>query len=105
MDYRELPVITDEQMNRRLAQARAYTLVLLKTTPETFKAESRPIIREHGRRNMALHARGTLPVVCPVTDGSEVTGIGIFAAETDEVRIARGAARSARPGAARPCHP
>ena len=65
MDYRELPVITDEQMNRRLAQARAYTLVLLKTTPETFKAESRRIIREHGRTNMAPHARGTLPVVCP----------------------------------------
>ena len=31
-------------------------------------------------------------MVCPVTDGSEVAGIGIFAAETDEVRIARGAA-------------
>jgi hypothetical protein len=25
MDYRELPEITDEQMNRRLAQARTYT--------------------------------------------------------------------------------
>ena len=49
MDYRDLPVITDEQMNHRLAQAKVYTLVPLKTTPETFKAESRPTIREHGR--------------------------------------------------------
>lgn len=53
---------------------------------ETFKDQSRPITWEHGRRNMALRAAGALSVVCSVTDGGEVAGIGIFAARVDEVR-------------------
>lgn len=51
-----------------------------------FADQSRPIIWEHGRRNMALHAIGALSIVCPVTDGSDVAGIGIFAAPPAEVR-------------------
>lgn len=82
----QLPEITDQQMKERLNQTREYTLVILKTTPATLQDESRPIIWEHGRRNMALHAAGALPIVCPVTDGSDVAGIGIFAASVDEVR-------------------
>jgi hypothetical protein len=82
----QLPEITDEQMKDRLGKAREYTLLILKTTPRTFTDEGRPIIREHGRRNMALQAAGTLSVVCPATDGSDVAGIGIFRARVDEVR-------------------
>lgn len=81
-----LPGITDEHMNERLTRTREYTLVILKTTPVTFQAAGRPIIWEHGRRNMALQAAGVLPIVCPVTDGSEVAGIGIFTAPPEEVR-------------------
>jgi hypothetical protein len=81
----ELPEITDEQMNARLAQTRAYTLAILKTTPKTFTDEGRPIIWEHGRRNMALRAAGKMPIVCPATDGGDVAGICIFAAPPDEV--------------------
>ena len=44
------------------------------------------IIREHGRRNMALQAAGLLAIVCPVTDGGEVRGLGIFDAEPESVR-------------------
>ena len=82
----QLPAITDEQMNERLNQTREYTLLILKTTPVTFQDASRPIIWEHGRHNMALHDAGALPIVCPATDGSDVAGIGIFAAPPEEVR-------------------
>jgi hypothetical protein len=81
----QLPEITDEQMNTRLAQAREYTLLILTATPKTSAVESAPIIWEHGRRNMALRDDGVLSIVCPVTDGSEVAGIGIFNASADEV--------------------
>lgn len=80
-----LPQITDEQMKKRLAQTREYTLLILKTTPRTFTEEGPPIIWEHGRRNMALRAAGALSIVCPVTDGSDTAGIGIFSAPPDEV--------------------
>ena len=82
----QLTEITDEQMNERLTGAREYTLVILNATPRTFHDESRPIIWEHGRRNMALEAAGALSIVCPATDGSDVAGIGIFSAPVEQVR-------------------
>ena len=44
------------------------------------------IIWEHGRRNFALRAQGVLPIVCPVSDDSDVSGIGIFNASVEETR-------------------
>ncbi len=44
------------------------------------------IIWEHGRRNFALRADGVLPIVCPVSDGSDVSGIGIFNASVEETK-------------------
>jgi hypothetical protein len=85
VDTYDTTQITDEVMSKRLGEAREYTLLLLKATPETYKPDSRPIIREHGRRNMALAADGVLAVVCPVTDGGDVAGIGIFDATAEEV--------------------
>jgi len=82
----QLPEISDTEMRERLAGTRDYTLMILKTTPKTFTDEGRPVIWEHGRRNMALRAAGALAIVCPVTDGGEVAGIGIFPAPLDEVR-------------------
>jgi hypothetical protein len=82
----ELPEISDEQMKERLSQSRDYTLVILHTTPKTFTEAGRPIIWEHGRRNMALRASGALSIVCPATDQSDVAGICIFRASADEVR-------------------
>jgi YCII-related domain len=77
--------ITDEFMLERLAQARAYTLVLLKATAKAAEPDSRQIIWEHGRRNFALRAEGKLAIVCPVSDDSELAGIGIFDATQEEV--------------------
>ena len=86
MSSGELPVISDEYMRERLGATQNYTLVILTVTAEGAKPESRPVIWEHGRRNMALSEAGLLPVVCPVTDDSEVAGIGIFAASPEETR-------------------
>jgi hypothetical protein len=77
--------ITDEYMKDRLAQAKSYTLVVLRPTPETAAPSSGPIIWEHGRRNMALQAAGIMPIVCPVGD-PDIAGIGIFTLGAEEVR-------------------
>jgi hypothetical protein len=77
--------ITDEYMNDRLIKTRNYTLMVLRPTPEAFAEASRPIVWEHGRRNMALQAAGIMPIVCPVGD-QEIAGIGIFNTDPDEAR-------------------
>lgn len=74
----QLPVISDEDFNDLRSRAREYTLVVLKTTAQTFASESLPVVWEHGRRNAALRAAGILSIVCPVTDGGDIAGIGLF---------------------------
>ena len=77
--------ITDDYMNNRISQAKTYALVVLKPTPEYFAAGSRPIVWEHGRRNMALQAAGIMPIVCTVGD-DEISGICIFNTHLDAAR-------------------
>lgn len=77
--------ITDAVMRERLAAARSYVLVLLHEGPNCDRENSRPIIWEHGRRNMQLSDQGVMPMVCPMTDDSPLCGIAIFAAEPDRV--------------------
>ena len=81
-----LPVITDEMMRERLPGARPYTAVLLRATAKFVRPDVDPIIWEHGRRNFALREHGVLAVVLPVSDDSDLAGLGIFAATPDEVR-------------------
>lgn len=78
-------MITDEEMRETLAKARPYVLVLLRATPKRQDPDAGPVIWEHGRRNMGLRNSGVLPIVCPVTDDSEWSGIGIFDAPVEEV--------------------
>ena len=78
--------ITDDFMERERARTREYSLVILTTTPLTFTEAERPVIWEHGRRNFALRADGALSIVCPVTDGGDIAGIGIFTTPPDETR-------------------
>jgi hypothetical protein len=77
--------ISDEYMHDRIAKARSYALMVLRPTPQYFTADPRPIVWEHGRRNMALQAAGIMPIVCPVGD-DEIAGIGIFNTGPDEAR-------------------
>lgn len=74
----ELPTITDEHMRSRLSEARSYTLLILRKTPEYSRPAADPVVWEHGRRNMALQQSGLMPIVCPARDDSDLAGICIF---------------------------
>jgi hypothetical protein len=78
--------ITDEQMRALMPTTKEYTTVILKTGPEWEMERRDAIIWEHGRRNFALRAEGRLAIVCPVRDGSDVHGIGIFNLDVDQTR-------------------
>lgn len=82
-----MPTITDEYMRRMLPTTRNYCVVILKAGPKKHEPDAEQIIWEHGRRNFALRADGVLAIVCPVNDGSEVSGIGIFNAGVEETRM------------------
>lgn len=81
-----MTIITDEFMRQMLPTTRNYTIVILKAGPKKHEDGAESIIWEHGRRNFALRADGVLSIVCPVNDGSDVSGIGIFNAPAEEVR-------------------
>jgi hypothetical protein len=78
--------ITDEQMRALLPTSQPYTAVILRAGPNRRAEGADAIVWEHGRRNFELRADGLLSIVCPVTDDSEVRGIGIFALDPDETR-------------------
>lgn len=78
--------ITDEFMRQMISRTRNYCVVILKAGPNRNKARVEKTIWVHGRRNFALRAEGLLPLVCPVFDESNVSGVGIFNADIDEVK-------------------
>lgn len=78
--------ITDEYMQKMIASTRAYTVVILKKAPGFSRPDVMRFVWEHGRRNFSLRAEGKLVIVCPVNDGSEVSGIGIFNTSEEETK-------------------
>jgi len=78
--------ITDEFMTQMLSRARDYSIVILKAGPNHSRPGAEKIIWEHARRNFLLRARGLLPIVCPITDGSDLAGIGIVNADVEEIK-------------------
>jgi hypothetical protein len=78
--------ITDEFMRQMISRTRNYCVVILKAGPNRNKSGVEKIIWEHARRNLALRAEGLLSIVCPVSDGSDVSGVGIFNANIVEVK-------------------
>ena len=80
-----MTTITDEMMRERLTKTRSYSIVILHGTAKIKEPGADQIIWEHGRRNFELRAEGKLAIVCPVNDGSGVSGIGIFNAVPAEV--------------------
>ena len=81
-----MAIFTDELMKQLLTQSRNYTLVILKSGRNYNRPEAKSVIWEHGRRNFELRAEGILSIVCPVTDTSEVRGIGIFNGEQEKIK-------------------
>ncbi len=81
-----MTTITDEFMQKMLGTTKQYCISILKAGPNSNHPDRDTIVREHGRRNFALRADGLLPIVCPISDGSDTSGIGIFNASVEEVR-------------------
>ena len=81
-----MTAITDEYMRAQLATLGEYTLVLLRPTAKRAEPGANAIVWEHGRRNFELRAAGVLAIVCPVTGGGDLAGMGIFAASLDGTR-------------------
>ena len=79
-----MTAITDDFMRERIAQTRSYTVVILHGTDKLKQPDAMKIVWEHGRRNFQLRADGALPIVCPISDGSDVTGVGILNASLEE---------------------
>jgi hypothetical protein len=78
--------ISDSYMHEMLTRSRAYIAVILKEGPGYRQPGVEKLIWEHGRRNFSLRADKLLSIVCPVADGSDIHGVGIFDAEADEVK-------------------
>jgi len=60
--------------------------MILKTTSKLREPGMEKVVWEHGRRNFALRAEGLMPVVCPVNDGGDVAGVGVFITSLEETR-------------------
>lgn len=88
-----LPEVSDATMRESLATTEPYTLVILKAGPRYSPPgpdrdpEVAKIIWQHGNRNFRLKAAGLLQVVCPIADGSDITGVGLFAATPEDVAV------------------
>lgn len=80
-----MTTITDEFMRQMLSTTKKYCIVILKAGPKENEEGAEKIIWEHGRRNFALRADGVLSIVCPISDGGNVAGVGIFNATVEEV--------------------
>ncbi len=81
-----MATITDEYMREMLPKARQYCAMILKAGPNRHQPDAERIIWEHGRRNFALREDGIMPIVGPIGDGSEVTGLAIFNLSEEEAR-------------------
>jgi hypothetical protein len=86
LEENSMTTITDEFMRQMLSKIRQYCIVILKAGPNRNMDGVEKIIWEHGRKNFALRAEGVLSIVCLVSDGSDVSGVGIFNAPVEEVK-------------------
>lgn len=80
-----MKTITDEYMREMMTRTREFAAVILELGPRFGEPGADKIIWEHGRRNFALRAEGRLRIVCPIRDGGNVAGIGIFDGTADEI--------------------
>jgi hypothetical protein len=78
--------ITDECMRQMLAASKGYCVMILRAGPNWNQTAMEKIIWEHGRRNFQLRADGIISIVCPVVDGGDIKGIGIFNRNAEETK-------------------
>jgi hypothetical protein len=86
----DLPEVSDGMLQEALQRVRPYTIVVLKAGPNfSMPGPDRDAgvartIWAHGKRNYALRLAGLMPIICPVADGSGVTGVCIFDTTPEE---------------------
>lgn len=81
-----MTTITDEFMRHMISNTKNYSIAILKAGPNRNLPGVEKIIWEHGRRNFELREDGLLSIICPISDDSDVRGVGIFNAGIDEVK-------------------
>jgi len=77
--------ITDEFMKEMRAKTKHYCVVILRHGPNWNKTGAEHVIWEHGRRNFALRRDGLLSIICPISDGSDISGVGVFNGSINDV--------------------
>jgi hypothetical protein len=80
-----MATITDEFMRQMISRTKDYTIVIVKAGPNRNSRGVDEVIWEHARRNFSLRESGMLSIVCPISDGSDIGGVGIFNAGVEEV--------------------
>jgi hypothetical protein len=81
-----MTTITDEYMRQMISTTKNYSIVILRAGPNRNLSGVEKVIWEHGRRNFSLREDGVLSIVCPISDGSNISGVGIFNANIDDVK-------------------
>jgi hypothetical protein len=81
-----MTTITDDMMRERISQTKSYSVVILRKTEKYQEPGMDKIVWEHGRRNFQLREAGLLSIVCPIADGSDISGVGIFNATPEETK-------------------
>ncbi|HEY2501677.1 MAG TPA: hypothetical protein VGI68_09700 [Mycobacterium sp.] len=79
-----MKTFTNREMNELLLSAKSYSLVILKSGPNSGDDMSPALMLEHGRRNFGLRDSGVLAASLTVLDGSEVWGLRAFIGSVDE---------------------
>ncbi len=78
--------ITDEYTKQILLNTKNYTIVILKKTEKINEPGTDKIKYEHGKRNFQLREDGIMSIVCRINDASNISSIGIFNSNPDEVK-------------------
>ena len=81
-----MTTISDDFMKKMMTKAKIYSLVILKATLKRTEPGVEKIVWEHVRRNFSLRAEGLLSIICPIADGSDLRGIGIFNGTVEETK-------------------
>jgi hypothetical protein len=89
-DESQIPTITKEDFGKMIAATRTYTVLILHAGPRYEapgpgrSSEVTGIITAHAMRNTAMQKAGLMPIVCPIGDGTNTTGIGVFDLTVEE---------------------
>lgn len=85
-----LPDVSDEMLRELLGQTLSYAVVILRaghrySPPGPNRdPEVAALIWQHGKRNMRLRLAGLMPIICPISDGGPIVGIGVLATSPEE---------------------